>query len=388
MRETDFANIALGMESTPSFAKHLQDGMVDRFAAIMKALTNSSSQVVKIYGCVMTVVGNQYDQTAGVVYYNGNFHTVDVFSGNSGSQIPVYVADNIYTRQVWYGDLVKRDTFFTRKLKLQLGASGSGIANYNQAVLFEDKISEFIALQTKINTSLLPYAPLASPALTGNPTAPTQSLGNNSTRLANTAFVQAALAALVDSSPGTLDTLNELAAALGDDPNFATTITTLIGQKLALSGGSMTGDLSMGSHKITNLTNGSGAADAVNKAQLDALDTAKVNRAGDTITGALVVNGGVNTDNVITKTHKFTFSNWNMDTTDTYLLTHSVTDSKILGVQVFIQDNVVGKFHDLRKAGNITVNNTQIELFRTVSGLFDDPSFINTSVKVLVEYEP
>lgn len=77
-------------------------------------------------------------------------------------------------------------------------------------------------------------APLASPALTGIPTAPTAPAGTNSTQLANTAFVQTALAALVASSPAALDTLNELAAALGNDPNFATTITNLLAGKQPL----------------------------------------------------------------------------------------------------------------------------------------------------------
>ncbi|MEZ0150122.1 MAG: hypothetical protein AB9Q19_12530 [Candidatus Reddybacter sp.] len=86
---------------------------------------------------------------------------------------------------------------------------------------------------TTITNALALKAPLASPALSGNPTAPTQAAGNNTTRLANTAFVSAAIAALVDSSPGTLDTLNELAAALGDDPNFATTMTNALALKSA-----------------------------------------------------------------------------------------------------------------------------------------------------------
>ena len=57
------------------------------------------------------------------------------------------------------------------------------------------------------------------------------------------AEMKAAIAALVDSSPSTLDTLNEIAAALGDDPNFATTMTTELGKKLNLAGGTMTGDI-------------------------------------------------------------------------------------------------------------------------------------------------
>lgn len=76
------------------------------------------------------------------------------------------------------------------------------------------------------------YATKASPIFTGTPKAPTAAAGNNSTQLANTAFVQAAIAALVDSSPGALDTLNELAKALGNDPNFATTMTNALAGKM------------------------------------------------------------------------------------------------------------------------------------------------------------
>ena len=78
-------------------------------------------------------------------------------------------------------------------------------------------------------------------ALQGNPTAATQSTGNNSTRLATTAFVATEVAALVDSAPGTLNTLNELAAALGDDANFSTTVTNSIATKAPLASPALTG---------------------------------------------------------------------------------------------------------------------------------------------------
>ncbi|WP_407229657.1 tail fiber protein [Escherichia coli] len=74
-------------------------------------------------------------------------------------------------------------------------------------------------------------APLNSPALTGTPTTPTARRGTNNTQIASTAFVMAAIAALVDSSPDALNTLNELAAALGNDPNFATTMTNALAGK-------------------------------------------------------------------------------------------------------------------------------------------------------------
>lgn len=74
-------------------------------------------------------------------------------------------------------------------------------------------------------------AVLDSPQFIGTPTAPTPTVGDNSTRLATTEFIALAIAALVASSPAALDTLNELAAALGDDPNFATTVTNSLAGK-------------------------------------------------------------------------------------------------------------------------------------------------------------
>ena len=74
-------------------------------------------------------------------------------------------------------------------------------------------------------------APLNSPALTGTPTTPTAPKGTNNTQIASTAYVMAAITALVDSSPEALNTLNELAAALGNDPNFATTMTNALAGK-------------------------------------------------------------------------------------------------------------------------------------------------------------
>jgi hypothetical protein len=85
------------------------------------------------------------------------------------------------------------------------------------------------------------YAPKASPALTGTPTAPTAAAATNTTQIATTAFVQTAVSNIVDSAPGALNTLNELAAALGDDASFSTTVTNSIATKLPLAGGTLTG---------------------------------------------------------------------------------------------------------------------------------------------------
>lgn len=84
---------------------------------------------------------------------------------------------------------------------------------------------------TNLTTDLSSKAPLDSPALTGTPTAPTAAPLTNTTQVATTAFVRTEVSSIIDSAPATLDTLNELAAALGDDPNFATTISTALGGK-------------------------------------------------------------------------------------------------------------------------------------------------------------
>ena len=91
------------------------------------------------------------------------------------------------------------------------------------------------AIAAALNNALALKAPLASPGLTGTPTAPTAAQTANNTQIATTAFVKAALAGLVGSSPAALDTLNELAAALGNDPNFATTMTNALAGKQPLN---------------------------------------------------------------------------------------------------------------------------------------------------------
>ena len=85
-----------------------------------------------------------------------------------------------------------------------------------------------------------------SPVFTGNPTAPTQPLGNDSVSIATTAFVDNAINALIAAAPDTLDTLNEIAEALNNDADFHQTITDLANTKLPLAGGTMTGNLLFG----------------------------------------------------------------------------------------------------------------------------------------------
>ena len=89
------------------------------------------------------------------------------------------------------------------------------------------------------------------------------------TDAATKAYVDTQVSNLVDAAPGALDTLNELAAAINDDASFSTTVTNSIATKVAKAGDSMTGALSMGNNKITDLGTPSASTDAVPKSYID-----------------------------------------------------------------------------------------------------------------------
>jgi len=103
---------------------------------------------------------------------------------------------------------------------------------------FETDTRKFKVGDGSNNWTSLNYATidLGSLGLTGTPTAPTANTGTNTTQIATTAFVTTAVNNVVDAAPGALDTLNELAAALGDDANYATTITNSLAAKASLTG--------------------------------------------------------------------------------------------------------------------------------------------------------
>jgi len=91
------------------------------------------------------------------------------------------------------------------------------------------------------------------------------------TDAATKAYVDTQVSNLVDAAPGALDTLNELAAAINDDASFSTTVTNSIATKVSKAGDSMTGALSMGNNKITDLGTPTASSDAVNKSYIDTL---------------------------------------------------------------------------------------------------------------------
>jgi hypothetical protein len=135
------------------------------------------------------------------------------------------------------------------------------------------------AVQTQLDSKLATataastYAPLASPALTGTPTAPTATAGTNTTQVATTAYVGTAISNLVAGAPTTLDTLDEIAAAIADTGNFSDTV-------VLKSGSTMSGALAMGTNKITGLGDPTNAQDAATKNYIDTAVIAPGNLTG------------------------------------------------------------------------------------------------------------
>ena len=109
---------------------------------------------------------------------------------------------------------------------------GTGNATIT-AVIADDSHNHTTANVDGLDTALGLKAPLASPALTGVPTAPTAAANTNTTQVATTAYVQTEVTDLIGGAPGTLDTLNELAEAINDDASYASTLTTALATKTA-----------------------------------------------------------------------------------------------------------------------------------------------------------
>jgi phage-related tail fiber protein len=198
-------------------------------------------------------------------------------SGNAGAPATLLngeVAVNEVDGVVWYGKglgqdgnatsviAIGGDGVFATKSYVTTAVSAvdvsSQLANYlttaNAGSTYLTISSASSTYLTQSNASST-YAPLASPTFTGTPASVTPTAGDNSTKIATTAFVSAAVSSLVNGAPEALNTLAELATALNSDASFSTTVSASIGGKLAKA--SNLSDLADAATARTNLGLGS-----------------------------------------------------------------------------------------------------------------------------------
>jgi hypothetical protein len=176
---------------------------------------------------------------------NGNTITLDI-----DSTVATLTGTQTLTNKTLTSPAINTPTGITK--------TDIGLANVDNTTDANKPVST--ATQTALDlklasaTAATTYAPLASPALTGTPTAPTAASGTNTTQVATTAFVGTAVADLVASAPSTLNTLNELATALGNDAAFSTTLTNSIALKAPLASPTFTGSVDFTGATVTGIS--------------------------------------------------------------------------------------------------------------------------------------
>jgi hypothetical protein len=148
-------------------------------------------------------------------------------------------------------------------------------------------------------TAATTYAPISSPTFTGTPAAPLAVTGTNTTQIATTSFVQQELSVLTSGAPAALNTLDELAAALGDDSNYAATITTALGLKAPLNSPTFTGTPTLPTGTIATTQAAADSTTAIaTTAFVTTADNLKANLAGPTFTGNVTLPSTTSIGNV------------------------------------------------------------------------------------------
>jgi hypothetical protein len=231
MKKIETNHIVAGVRKlglTKASFDHLQEAYQDIFDDVLQGILAGASGYTVLNGCVNSGSGATYNISAGAIYgaAQKEVYKIPAFSGTAtGGNVPVLSIVTTYRAgdPTIYSDASSINTHAIVTLQWSFGASGSGLSDF----------SGLLTLKSRINSSLLDV--------------PGQ--------------ISTAVAALVNSSPSALDTLKELADALGDDANFAATMTTALAGKVAKAGDTMTGNLTV--------PDGTAAGHAVNKGQLD-----------------------------------------------------------------------------------------------------------------------
>ena len=241
------------------------------------------------------VSGNVTGNVSGNVTGNVSGNVTGDVSGNAGTATTLQTARNI-AGQSFNGsaNISIAPTDLTG-----VTSSAAEINILDGATLSVTELNYVDGVTSAIQTQLDAKAPLASPALTGTPTAPTASVATNDTQIATTAFVATAVANLVDSAPAALNTLDELANALGDDVNFATTVANSIGLKANTASPTFTGTVTIPTgSSITLPTVSSGANYAGSTSGSTKLEASAIASGTITlpaVTGTVVTTGDTGT---------------------------------------------------------------------------------------------
>lgn len=179
----------------------------------------------------------------GELYYDTTAGTLRLYNGRALGGELIATRDYVSSELVPYAlstDLIglATETYVNTAVSNLVDAAPGALNTLNELAA---AINDDANYASTITTALGLKAPLASPTLTGTPLAPTATAGTNTTQVATTAFVRTEVANLVAAAPATLDTLNELAAALGNDASFSTTVTTSLGLKAPINNPTFTG---------------------------------------------------------------------------------------------------------------------------------------------------
>ena len=276
----------LGTPSSANLAAVLTDETGTGAVVLGTSPTISSPTITGTGAIAGTFTGNLTGNVTGTVSGNAGSVTNGVYTTDTGTVTSTMIANDTIVNadintsaQIAYGKLNLTNTIVNADINASAAIEWTKIAPSSTVSATElgylDGVTS--AIQTQIDDKLssttagTTYAPIASPALTGVPTAPTAAANTNTTQIATTAYVQGEITDLIGGAPGALDTLNELATALANDASYSTTITTALATKLPLAGGTMTGAIAMGNNKITGLGTPTVNTDAVTKAYADSI---------------------------------------------------------------------------------------------------------------------
>ena len=257
----------------------------------------------------------------------------------------------------------------TGKFKIGNGSSTWSALNYyvdanaivDGAPGLLDTLNELAAALGDDPDFLADLAPKDSPTFIGQPTAPTPDSNDSSQKIATTAYVQAKIDYLINGAPGALDTLGELGDALNNDQAFSVTVTNSIAGKVAKSGDTMTGALTLPGDPTSDL-------EAATKGYTDT----KVAKTGDTMTGPLFLSGAPTQNlHAATKAYVESYSDQSESDANTYADSKiSEHNSDTTNVHGIVDTTLLATQADITAHNNDTTN---------VHGIADTTVLVTTS---------